>query len=481
MESDRDSLFSSFDALKQSQFLRSESKTKWKIAIYVSFSWFTCYHCLVQVSALEETLIDAYNLTDVEFSFFSTIALFFAIFSAFLTPHIAAKLNIYMSLIIAQTILVISQIIWTIGCSLTLHKPLSQPVILLIFYTNRILFGISLGITDVSLISVIDIWFAHSVYSPIATQISIVFLNIGSLSARYILSPIYQLNDELYQTGLVSLSIAVIGLISTLILRNNEFVYRSEEVSSQWQYDTIPHSTHNTVIKLRVSYHKLSQISGITWTIMVYISFIWGNGDTVSSQLSEPLIDKFNMTEWQANLVLSLINVMTIVLSPIVAWIMYKYDYYTYWMIISPILQAVSFFVYVLADNVSADDDDENGGGLSNITAWLIVILFVLGNVGSYGSSFPALYETARVDLISLVNGVNAMMFLSSGMLLTFIFGQVAQVYGDFNGSVLILAVVYILAALTGIRAHFQMKQKLLDQNMSKVEDYVVNVSQIHQ
>ena len=419
--------------------LRAESSTKWKVLACLCFVWTSLYHCILSIGSLEDILLTQYNLSNSTFSLLSSTVFFTAIIACLLAPYFVEKTNVYKTLIFGQMSVTMGQIFTSLACYLVYanNKTSFSTFYIIILFFGRGLIGFSLGIADVAVNSICTLYFGASPFASTAFLILASTLELGIITARYGLVPIATMHTKLvtnsdgestklfaiYSSFWVGVGISLISVFSCYLAYyyEKQFVKKHLSVVNQ---SSIQFDRRLSLIR---------EFDGKIWIIIILITIGFANIETWVTQMSEPLVAKFGCNETQSDLILSTVCVMAFVFNPIWAIITRKFGLLKEFAVLSMALMVISMMIDVFA----AHSDN----CVRNWAVWSGVLLYIFGTELFFASLFPLLYANTDLKLVSVVNSVNATLYLLSGVLQTYLFGIAADVNDGYGWSMMSLAV----------------------------------------
>lgn len=423
---------------------RSDSMIKWHIIWWLSFAWVATWHCLLSVSALESSMLEYYNLSNSEFALLSSIVFFCAIPSTLTAPYLIEKTNVYILLIIANLTLILAQSLVAIACT-DQNRGYLTPFNMFLLYLGRGLTGVTLGFEDVTINSIATLWYSKSPWVSTSFIILTGTVEIGGLTARwclpYINSKIInsdEYSDSISITYTVGVGIGIIAAIACVVV----YYLDQKFVKQVTNGDKKKLEKANKILQFNRDFRLIKKFSINLWYLMIIIMFCWTIIECWTTQISEPLISKYGVNETEADLVLSFSCILAIFLNPVWSYLTkIFYNQMIYFVLLSIILFGISLNIYIF----SSYTNDK----MKSIPMWIASIIFMIAYEIFFASAFGLLYAISAIELLSLINSVNAFMYLLFGVIEIQLFGVIAdQDHGNYDWSLISMLVCTVPALI---------------------------------
>ena len=427
--SDNDNKLDVNNLLELSQIERKDTKIKWLLLANLCTIWMATYHCIFSISALQTTLMNDLSLDNTQFALLTSIVFLFAMLSALFTPWIINIIGIYWCLIFASFICIIGQSIFIMGIFFKTQTYL---------YFGRILIGITLGIDDVAVNTTNSLWFAKSKWVSMAFLLLSQTLEIGSVTARYCIIPLRNIRNSLIDPFILGIALGILSLISSFLMLYLDRIYlKNSDLVQRFKIHGFDMNRIKNMVNFERDFGLIRQFSLKLWLIIIFITLGFSNIETFVSQMTNVFVDKYNMTEWNANLLLSSTTVVGAVLNPFWGWIAFKYSWTLPWFsVLSQIVGIIGFWLFAFVHN--------------DIGLWVGIILFVLSMEWYFSSAFAELYIICPVHLLSVANSINAAMYLFGAVVETYLFGQIADIAG-YQWSLIMISISAFIALIISV------------------------------
>ena len=438
--------------MELSQIERSETSIKWYLLINLCTIWMTAYHCIFNISALQTSLMTDLSLDNTQFALLTSIVFLAAMLSALISPWIINRTDIYWSLIWASLTVIIGQALFILGLFLMIHTNQSYlySIGYFLLYFGRALIGIALGIDDVAVNTIYSLWFGKSRWVSVAFITLAQTLEIGSITARYCIVPIKNIRNSLLDPFILGLAFGALSLFSSFWMLYLDQVYTKQ---SNLIYQICPGNHKNNdrinqgqnevqqqtfkMITFERDFTSLTQFSVKLWLIIIFISLGWANIETFLSQMTDVFVNEYKMTEWNANLLLSTTSVVGVVLNPFWGWIFGIYPISVpYFEIASQIAGIISLLLFAFINDY--------------IGLWIGIVLFILNIEWYFASAFVELYAECPVQLLSVANSINAVLYLLAAIVETYLFGLIADV-ANYKWCLIMMSFVGFIAMIIAI------------------------------
>ena len=424
-------------------------KREWLMLFASSFTWVAVFHATLSLSAVQDTLLNVYNLDNVEYSSLNALVYFFSILSALTTPKLIDKTNLGVSLVITNIFLVVAQILCTCGCLIADYNGTETDNIfysfLIFFYFGRACVGISLGLSDIVLVALVRVWFGDTKWSVTANMLlASVAINIGAISARSILPILYDVTNLLWQTFFIGLCLSVIGLIGsivTLVLNKHNKNDHSEYIND---------------------YTQIKLFTFETWIVILCFSLTIAQVDTYYAEMTEPFVIYYGLTEIEADIVLSSAPVLAIVLIPIWSILSVKcgkssVKTASYFFVASVVCIVLSMVVFLVGEDKSS--------GLLVPSPWISLFFKCLAQQWSWSNGYQLLYNQCSIEMQPLISTVASICYNLITVVEIEIFGVLADWTSSYNASLIMILLVAAIASFLAIRIHINIAIKINNTN----------------
>lgn len=437
---------------KKSEELRSDSNIKWFIFIVIDLAYLSNYHISLNTSGLQETLMTEFNMSNTQFSLLSTLFYLFAIFGAFTAPTITNQWNVYISFNIGQLFLFLNSVLLVLLLYTTETHYINDQVSLYIVYTLRSLMGIGFGLSSSVVSSIIKIWFTQSKWSPVALSLLSFTIEIGFITARYLIYLVYSLNNSLYQAYLLSAILSLISLFAsfgTIIIEKEFLKIFYQRLTIEFENVAIDNkavvNSNKVLLKFNRDYSKIVEFPYRLWLIILFISLTIGNTETFQSQMLDAFVLKYNISESYGDFAMSIMYCFTLIIIPLFTYYSkYVYKYLKVLIIIGPLLKLISCIIFLLSPI-----------GTNYALLFSCTFIYSIGIEIVFAGCFPLLYIYSPLQLTSIVTSINTICFLFSGVIFTFLFGFIADNVNlnkdCYDSPVLMLAILSIITIIIAI------------------------------
>ena len=313
-------------------------------------------------------------------------------------------------------------------------------------YISRVIFGCGFAMVQICTYTVISLWFGKSKWNSFALVIIGQTVEIGILIARYTVSPLYKLHNsfwEAYGIGIVWSAVSILTTYFSGMLERNF----SKKLEQQWEKENDESDSENkrqrksTDVKLTRDFGQIKQFPLKIWLIMILIVIGWSNIETFASQMTEPLIVKYNISEWYADIVLSASTFVAFTVGPLTGAIASKFGRKTLdlYVILTQLFMFTACLIYIIPS-------------WTHVTfAWLCVIISNFGLQTFYAGIFPLLFIECPAYLISVANSVNALFYLLGGFAESFVFGVLGDTTGNWYASLIMIMILCVIGFIIGV------------------------------
>ena len=444
---------------------RGESSEKWFILLWLNTLWLGSYHCILSLSALQYEMIDTFHLSDDQFALYTSIVFGFSAFISLFCPSIIGKIGIYNTMTLASTLVSIGQVIFICGIFYFLNQSMNRNQSLLIQYCGRVFLGIGYGIQSITIYTTVNIWFKDNQWLEFAINIQNITFDLGMLTARYCILPIYRASDDnLFIAYTLGFGLSVISLIGCIMMQRTEsiFMKRAEEaIQSQAAFANTSNTSDADLslhIELDGDLRKARHFGIKVWLIIIYIVIGWSTVETYINQFTLPLMIIFNISEDYSNVLLSVSSLCALTLGVFWGWLASKYGHLSYYLISTMSFMFISIFIIQIYDLFNIQNETLINNG-NYIVVWIAIICFVIGMQHFFVCGFASLFAVISVEYSSIANSVSAVLYLLGSMFQAYLFGIL--VIGDNNGlnknyeySMVMMEVTVIIGLVIAIIVH---------------------------
>ena len=148
---------------------------------------------------------------------------------------------------------------------------------------------------------------------------------------------------------------------------------------------------------------KIKQLPYSVWCIIICIAIGEANFETFSSQLIEPLMIVYNLTEFEANTMLSMASWFGIIGMPMYAYITAKYKICAKYFFVASFVSFVIAIVIQLIDLYwYGNYNDKKYGTQIKIHGWIAMIIESFGMQCWWPTGWALLFATCPKDCIRL-------------------------------------------------------------------------------
>eukprot|EP01083_Nonionella_stella_P092309 258374_1 len=437
--------------LNECATLRSQSVHKWYILAALSTLWIASYHCILCIGALEDSMMISYNLTNTEFSLLSTLTFLFAIFGSLFCPKLIQIINLYNTMFLSASLATLGQIIFTFGVLFP-----SKQHALYIMYLGRICLGIGYGIQNVTIYSTVNVWFQGNKWLSFALNTVNSTYEIGVLTSRYCLVPLYQLTNQLYVPYLIGIAMGSISILFSVAMI---FIERH---FTNIHSESLQHTNSTHIINLDTDFTKMKQFNIKVWLIILLIMIGWSSCETFGTQITDPFMITFGISEKNVNMLLSAQSICALTIAQLWGWFNSKYGYLSHFLILSMLLMSVGMSILLVHMNLN-DDITLSSPVVGAVNAVLIIIVYVVGLQQFFAVSFTCLLLSCPMELSSIVNSVAAIGYMIASVIETDLFGVIADAtrpiskggsHNEYMWSVLMMIAFTFIGLILAIIVH---------------------------
>ena len=426
----------------------------------ICICWGSVLHSTVCVSSIEAKIIDAFNLSYTEFALLSNVVLTIAaIFGSFFVPFIInlVNKNVYSAVILSNMLIVIGQTLltiffWLLPVNNSNSNHASE--IRIGLYLCRFVTGFGCGMCYSCLNSLLSIWFAKSQWSSMAAQCMDLAIELGNASARYTYIVFYDINQQFYQPFILSICVGLLGLAGSIFAwwYEKEFIKSFSNGSASGDTDTgvdYNYLSKNVIKLCKNTLCSYNCNNLILWMLLISFGICYGNCYAVFTQTELAFVKKYNITDYQAEIILGTLNICKFATGPICGFIVSKYipidsiKHLSFGCIIGSMLFVICGLLYICSDSVNSS----NTIGLSNPMPWIFIVCFSFADSIFFGCAYPIIYKLTPIELTSLINSVNAAMFLFQIIFQSYMFALIAQL-SDYDHAFWFLASLAVLGTL---------------------------------
>ena len=420
--------------------LRGKTSTKWTVLICVCFSLFSTYHCITAFSSLQDDMMSQFNLSDSEFSLMTTILFVFAVFASLACPILITRTNVYITLIIGQSVLTFGQFCIMISCAIV-GKHGSSIYAIYVIYFGRGLIGVGLAVGDVCVNIIIDIWFVDTKWSVSAIYMNSLMLELGVASSRYLLVLIDDINDDIWQAYLFGFFCGIIAICGgyMALLFEKSFIlshHINDNNEDGGSVSTIDHGFESDFRLIKKFDIKL-------WIIIFIICICDANEETYLTSMTEALMEKYNLSESEADFLLSLSVYCAIILFPIWGYISKYVSLTIYFLIASLCCMVTSMSIFVLSK--STDD------GLASPVPYIAAFIQIMGSQWYYPNAWAIFFIICPNDILPVASSFTAVSYLLCGAAEIQLFGVLADLTAGYTFSMIMVAVLAFFGLVASI------------------------------
>eukprot|EP01084_Bolivina_argentea_P248350 415395_1 len=300
------------------QKYRSESALKWWVLFDIFCSWSSAYFLTYGVSSLETTLLTIFQWESAQFSYLVAATFLGAVIGPAMIPLFDAYSFKLCTLLNNQVILFLGELMFSISLylysSLLSYSNIRIQYVYILILFSRFVIGIAMGSTDSLAQSSINYWFGQSKYNSQAFGLLIIGIEIGIISSRYLLPAIYEYFNHISIPFFVSLLPSVFAIMLNNIVKVK--IIKSHKTNPEWYYTEY----NDTEIVTNSIWNQFRQLSFKIWCIIWLVIIANVVINTVYSCYVDPLHKSFNMSEYQADQLLSVCAVVVIVLGFPIGW-----------------------------------------------------------------------------------------------------------------------------------------------------------------
>ena len=414
-------------------------------------------------------MIDTFNLSDDQFSLYTSIVFGFAALISPFCPYIIRKMGLYNSMTFASISVTVGHVMFLCALFYVLENKLSITSSIIIQYCGRIFIGIGYGIQNITIYTTVNIWFKDNQWLEFAINCVNITFDLGMLTVRYCILPLYRVSgSNLFIAYSLGFMLSVLSIIGCIMMQKYENIYikKAQQALATEQIETERALTQQTTVsdtslhvELDSDLRKIRHFNLKIWLIIIYIVIGWSAVETFINQFTLPLMIYFNITEEYANILLSASSLCALTLGLFWGWIISKYGYLSYYLMSSMFL----FFLCLLIIQIYGlmDLELENVLKDSNyVVVWIAIACFITGIQHYFVSSFACLFTVTPVEYSSIANSITAFLFLLGSMLESYLFG-ILVVSGDnvegknYNWSILMLNITIVVGLVCAISVHF--------------------------
>ena len=449
--------------------LRSDSSTKWKILLYGCISWVSVFHTTFCVSAIQEDMSNLLFLTDVEFSLLSTVILAFTamIAAPFATKIVNRFLNesIYNGVIFGNVQIFIAQVMFVVIMFVS-TKINNKYTVLSFLFLTRTIAGFGVGINFSNLNSLQAIWFAKSEYVTMAAQIMDLSIEAGVSIAKYTYIAIYNINNDMYQPFLISVGLSICAILGSIVAQRDEINFIEYvktsfggDITLDTKYtrsddndngnDNNRYDDDSSIIgtmRTLCDGNQLNNNLTLLWICMVSFGISVGFYTTIYSQTEVSFSDKYNLTDYEAEIMLATLPLCKIVTAPLSGWINSKLivsasqdeissqkdidkktvRIFAIACLIGSVLFIICGLIYIFSNQ------ENNSNGLSITAPWIFIVCYSFGDSIYFGSADSMIYFLTPTQYTSLFNSISAMLSYFFTGAITCLFEVVIQ-FGSYD------------------------------------------------
>merc|ERR1712228_192138 len=200
------------------------------------------------------------------------------------------------------------------------------------------------------------------------------------------------------------------------------------------------------------NWHFLKECSFKIWLCIFFVMISCSNCETFSTQMTDAFVSTFALSEYNADLLMSMTSVCGIFLCPIWGYIASQFGGLTYFGMASQIAMILASMILGYSLFISVSNNYLKYG------AWISMLSFVLSQEWYIASAFTMLYSECPIHLVSVINSITAMLYLFGGVITTYSFGIIADKFG-YSWSNMMMALLACIGLIVVFIIHCLDKQ----------------------
>ena len=293
---------------------RGESRLKWFVLADVFCSWTSAYFLTFCVAALETTLLDLFNWDSVYFSYIVASTFLGAIVGPFLLPFFEGFRNKVALCTLAnnQILLIIGQV--SFALFLQAYHAHAHSAFYILMLASRFVIGLGMGSTDALCQGTINLWFGASDSINEAFGILCVGSEIGVLTSRTAFLPFYNLFNDSANSDAISLPFLIALVVPTGAILVSVFVNRklarARRIFPEYFVSDAPESVASESVSVA---KEIVGLSGTVWLVIAVVVLVNVVINVLYGSFVDPLHETFALSEYEADLLLSLCAVSIII------------------------------------------------------------------------------------------------------------------------------------------------------------------------
>ena len=183
-------------------------------------------------------------------------------------------------------------------------------------------------------------------------------------------------------------------------------------------------------------------IDPFVWCIIVVIIIGWAFVETVGNQFTEPLMEIFEVNEHTANLLLSMEPIYALTVANVLAFIISKYGYLSWYFLGGSLLMMTSMLLLFL---YSLYPSNNNSDGLAMGVICTVLVCYIVGEHCFFSSAFTCLFLSCPLKAVPIINTVSSVGYMLGSLLQNYFFGLLADESGSFSYSMLMTEVLLVV------------------------------------
>jgi len=471
------------DKHAKAQQERGASALKWWILLDVFVAWNSSWFTTFSAASLETTLIETLHWSSSQYSYVTASTFCGAIVGPFLLPmfdwilSLAALENIPLgSNHFSQLLLILGQGSFA---ALLPHTRDSDGFYTLILL-SRFVIGLGMGSADAKCQGTISYWFGASDRVNEAFGLLIIGIEIGMLTSRVAFPPFY----ELFNAGNGPSDLPLPFILALLIPMGSVLVSLAIELKVQSAKSAFPqyfvdpdevdggadvNASNESSIARRCGsiVRGFANFSPTVWLVVTIVVLVNALITVIYSCFVDPLHEAFALSEYDADLVLSLSAIAVVSMQFPASWIMDYVGGAAYWIwlyatTLSMGMLILSVTAYLpLYDNIGINEYHMRVFGVVGIVLFSILLPFE--NIyGLQAIASPPQYA-------QLIASTTTVLFWTLSIVVVNGFGWIRDATGDYS---IALLLVFCLSALTWLlTGALVVKDRRAEGPMTKLTD----------
>jgi len=193
---------------------------------------------------------------------------------------------------------------------------------------------------------------------------------------------------------------------------------------------------------------KIRHLGRISWMLMAITVIGWASIETFGSQFTLPLMQDFNVDEENVNMLISMEPIYALTVAQVFAWLISKYGRVSYYQMLGTALMTLGMLLAFLYNVCQWADVSALGLLCSLLFSYVVGVHFF------FAAAFTCLFMVCPLEVVPVVNTVNAIAFMLGSMLQSYFFGMVADETGSYSLSIFMCFALLAIGLMLSVVVH---------------------------